>query len=157
MHIARPSRSCRGGPLARQSPQPSPRRALRRPVILPGTPQVVIPHVDPLHLHVGPEGVGDPEKALRLDFKALQPLNPQGRGPQRVEPPVLGDSVARRGMILAVGEDGWARGRVLPVRSDHPPVRHSADHAAAGEAGAGPLALLFGLGALLTAERQLAG
>ena len=80
MHIARPSRSCRGGPLARQSPQPSPRRALRRPVILPGTPQVVIPHVDPLHLHVGPEGVGDPEKALRLDFKALQPLNPpEGR------------------------------------------------------------------------------
>ena len=96
-----------------------------------------IPHVDPLHLHVGPEGVGDPEKALRLDFKALQPLNPPKRGPQRVEPPVLGDSVARRGMILAVGEDGWARGRVLPVRSDHPPVRHSADHAAAGEAGAG--------------------
>ena len=43
-------------------------------------PQVVIPHVDPLHLHVGPEGVGDPEKALRLDFKALQPLNPpEGR------------------------------------------------------------------------------
>ena len=63
MHIALPSR-----------------RALRRPVILPGTPQVVIPHGDPLHLHVGPEGVGDPEKALRLDFKALQPLNPpEGR------------------------------------------------------------------------------
>ena len=92
--------------------------------------------MDPLHLHVGPEGVGDPEKALRLDFKVLQPLNPP-EGPQRVEPPVLGDSVARRGMILAVGEDGWARGRVLPVRSDHPPVRHSADHAAAGEAADG--------------------
>ena len=66
----------RGTPRSPVSPALPSRRALRRPVILPGTPQVVIPHVDPLHLHVGPEGVGDPEKALRLDFKALQPLNP---------------------------------------------------------------------------------
>ena len=126
----------RGTPRSPVPPALPPAGLFGGPLSLQVPPQVVIPHVDPLHLHVGPEGVGDPEKALRLDFKALQPLNPEG--PQRVEPPVLGNSVARRGMILAVGEDGWARGRVLPVRSDHPPVRHSADHAAAGEAGAGP-------------------
>ena len=114
MHIARPSRSCRGGPLARQSP----RRALRRPVILPGTPQVVIPHVAPctctlvrkgrpasrawcpagppggvgLEVTGHPEGVGDPEKALRLAFKALQPLNPPRggrRGPNRLSWAIL--------------------------------------------------------------------
>ena len=149
------------GPLARQSP----RRALRRPVILPGTPQVVIPHVAPctctlvrkgrpasrawcpagppggvgLEVTGHPEGVGDPEKALRLAFKALQPLNPpRGAAEGRTACPGRFCGPYRRGMILAVGEDGWARGRVLPVRSDHPPVRHSADHAAAGEAGAGP-------------------
>ena len=57
---------------------------------------------------------------LRLDFRPFQPLDFPPHRPSKVETPVLGDPVALRGMILAVGED-----RMLPGEEFFPLARPS--------------------------------